>query len=325
MDNSTRLNLMIVTERPVDAVVRWVRFLLGDWAGDVVTDPGDTLVVPDSLIVCDRLDLLRSRTLNQVRRAGSVGLLHVGDHRYRSRLGAYVAFAFVWRTYYHSGLRDLAVRQLPLGPGAVTGYGDEPTPAALRPPMARLYTWSYLGSRDPGVEPMLEALRLVDGGHVRVGDGNGAAARPGALGDVDPVAVLADSVLAPCPSLDRHLETTRIYDALELGAIPVVERRRRIDYFTELLGDHPLPTVQAWDEAPLVLRRLLADQARLTELHERVMAWWTGHKLELAATLRTDVERTLVGDLVQGVLDDGPLNRPAPLWRSHVERLRHKR
>lgn len=320
MDHRTQLKLMIVTERPADAVVRWVRCLLGDWAGEVVGDPGDALVVPDSLMVCDRLDLLRSRVLSQVRRAGTVGLLHVGDKRYRSRLGAYVAFAFVWRTYYHSGLRDLAVRQLPLGPADVDASvaGGVSSPASLRPPMERLYNWSYVGPRDPGSEPMLDALRLVDGGHVRVLDDNGAAAQA----DVDRVAVLADSVLAPCPSVDRHLETSRIYDALELGAIPVIERRRRFDYFGELLGDHPLPTVRAWEDAPDLLRRLLADQARLAGLHERVMTWWAGHKRELALTLQSDVDRCLAGDLVKSAID---FDRPAPLWRSHLERLRHSR
>lgn len=325
MDDRTQLKLTIVTERPVDAVVRWVRFLLGDRVGEVVGDPGQALVVPDSIMVCDRLDLLRSRVLSQVRRAGTVGLLHVGDKRYRSRLGAYVAFAFVWRTYYHSGLSDLALRQLPLGPASVgLAPGMGPAPTALRPPMERVYTWSYVGRHDPGIEPMLDALRLVDGGHVRVLDSNGTARRPGNGGndgDVDPIGVLADSVLAPCPSVDRHLESTRIYEALELGAIPVVERRRRLDYFSELLGDHPLPTVRTWAEAPDLLRPLLADQSRLSDLHQRVTSWWSAYKRQLAATLQADAERCLSGKVVRSVLDD----RPAPLWRSHLERLRHKR
>jgi hypothetical protein len=317
MDQDARLKLTIVTERPAGAVLRWVRYLLGDLAGEVVDESGAQLVVPDSLMVCDRLDLLRSRVLSEVRRVGTVGLLHVGDKRYRSRLGAYVAFAFVWRTYYHSGLRDLAVRQLPLGPETVAPGGVEPSPVAVRRPIERLYTWSYVGPRDDGTEPMFDALRLVEGGYVRAGD---------EAPDSDDVAAsLADSIFAPCPRHDRHLETTRVYDALELGAIPVVERRRRLDYFGELFGDHhPLPTVRDWDDAPTYLRRLLADQARLTELHQQVLTWWRSHKLAVARTLRGDAERCLSGQQVHGALDDRPLDRPAPVWRGHLERLRHK-
>jgi hypothetical protein len=136
--------------------------------------------------------------------------------------------------------------------------------------------------------------------------------------------LLADSVFAPCAMGNVHLESARIYDALEVGAIPIVERRRFLDYFTALFGDHPLPTARSWSEAAEYVRALVADQARLAALHREVVGWWAATKRSLAASAQSDVARSVA---VRGVAptwtDAPPLDRPAPRWRNRIETLRH--
>jgi hypothetical protein len=291
----------------------------------VVDDPDRRLVLPYSVMVCDRPAALKSKVLAQVRRHGTVGLLHVGDKRYRSRLDAYTSFGFVWRTHYHSALADLQVRQLPVGPAAFDEVVVGPRPAALRRPAERLYTWAFIGRQEASHAPVLAAIRQIEGGYERLGDGDGrvddAAARRERASDLD---ILGDAVFVACPMSDQHIETARVYDALEVGAIPVVERRRRFDYFGALLGDHPLPTVTSWSEATGLLRDLLADHTALAHLHDRVVSWWTATKRGLARTAQHDVERCVSGIVVGSPLDDGPLNKPAPRWRGRVELLRHQ-
>jgi hypothetical protein len=333
--NPPSQTVTIVTQRPGHVEMPWVRFLLGDWAGPVVDDPERRAAVPYSLLVCDRPDTLRSKVRAEIRRLGTVGLLHVGDRRYRTRLESYTSFAYVWRTHYHSALTSMAVRQLPLGPAAFPEVWATPTPAALRRPAERLYTWCFVDRPQATHAPVVEALRRIEGGYERLDDGAGPGRRrrngTGIGTAVDPVTsdpaayveVLADSVFVACPMSDQHIETTRVYDALEAGAIPVVERRRRLDYFDALLGDHPLPTVRTWSEASGLLGDLLADHTALTALHDRVVRWWTGLKQSLARAAQEDVERCVAGVVVGSPLDDGPLNKPAPRWRGRVELLRH--
>ena len=148
--------------------------------------------------------------------------------------------------------------------------------------------------------------------------------RPGNFDEVTTAAfdALAESVFAPCGMGTAHLESSRIYAALELGAIPIVERRRWLDYFGLLLGDHPLPSVRSWDEAPALMSALLADQHRLGRLQARVVEWWAATKARLAAEAQEDVEQLLVGLRTPYVF--GPLDKPAPRWRNRLESMRQQ-
>jgi hypothetical protein len=312
----------IVAHRPGCPEIPWVRFLLGEWAGEVVEDPERRLVLPYSLMVSDRPEVLKGKVLAAVRRMGTIGLLHISDKRYRAGLEAYRSFGFVWRNYYHSGLSDWAVRQLPLGPAIVPEITAQPSATALRRPAERLYTWSFAGQLSGTRGEMIEAFRQIEGGHEYVTGGPGWSDTR----DLDAAAILdllGDSVFAPCGTDDGQLESSRIYEALEVGAIPVVERRRRLDYFHELLGDHPLPTVRSWAEAPSLVRRLLADQAALARLHDRVVTWWTETKEALADVVQDDAQQCFT-DMLRGVERSSvALDRPAPRWRGRVEMLRH--
>jgi hypothetical protein len=307
--------LTIVTHEPDGRELPWLRFLLDSWVGPIVDDPGRKLVQPGSLIVCERPDRMRGRVLSRIRRCGSIGLLHVGDEGYRARLDAYGAFAFVWRTHFHTALDGLTVRQLPIGPRGIDVISNSPTDTARKSPTERLYTWSFAGVPSTSRTMMVDAMGAVDGGHVQKS--------PAPDGD-DPAAleVLADSVFAPCAMGPVHLESSRIYTALEVGAVPIVERRRWLDYFGLLLGDHPLPTVRSWSEAPELVGRLLANQQELASLQQRVISWWASTKSRLAADVQEDVEQCLVGLRTPSVF--GPLDKPAPRWRNRLEPLRHR-
>lgn len=303
--------ITIITHRPGGRELPWAQFLLGDWAGDIVEDPDRKLVVPNSIVISQRPDRLRGRVLSKLRRLGSVGLFHVADDSYRARLDAYGSFAFVWRTHYHTALDGLAVRQFPVGPHGLFPITAQPRPAARRPPGERLYTWSFTGERSTSRDAMLDALVAVDGGSAHVGP----------VDDPSSLELLADSVFAPCAMDRTHLESPRIYEALEQGAIPIVERRRWLDYFGVLYGsDHPLPSVRSWDQAPALMQRLLGDQRELTALQQRVVTWWSALKARLAAEAQLDVEQCLVGLRTPDVF--GPLDKPAPRWRNRIENLR---
>ena len=82
---------------------------------------------------------------------------------------------------------------------------------------------------------------------------------------------------------NANLECFRVYEALECGSIPIVEKRWTLDYFKELLGDHPLPTVRSWSEARQMIGRMLENPAQIDGLQERCISWWETYKLEYSA------------------------------------------
>jgi hypothetical protein len=327
VNDATGHKVTIITHRSAGAEIPWVRFLLGDWAGDVVDDPDHQVIVPESLVICDRLDDLPGPYLAEVRRIATTGLLHTGDRRYRARLAAYPSFAWVWRTYHHTALTDLALRQLPLGPAAFPIVAADPSPAALRRPVERQRTWSFVGEMTTSGAAMLDAFVPIERGQhdvVSSAPANGSGPGPPSRDPAADLAVLADTVFAPCPMGRVHLESSRIYDALEVGAIPIVERRRWLDYFTALLGDHPLPTARTWPEAADYVRRMLGDPHTLGALQHEVLTWWTTTKRTLAAAAQADVAEIVTERAVAPTWTDAPpLDRPAPRWRNRIETLRH--
>jgi hypothetical protein len=305
----------IVQQRPGCVEIPWVRYLLGPYAGDVVLDPDRALVVPNSLVVADRLDLLAPATLEAIRTTPGVGLYQISDEWYRDPLDAYAAFAYVWRNYFHTGLRGTPVRQLPLPPAALDEVTADPRPEARRPPSDRPHLWSFAGQLKSTRFPMIEAFRQFDGGVEHV-TGTFDESDP-ATGPGDYLGMLASSVFVPCPMGNVHLESFRVYEAIEMGAIPVVERRHWLDYFRGLLGDHPLPTVRSWTHAPALVERLRSDPAALDRLQAEIVDWWSAHKRAVAAATRADVERAL------GSRARLPAHGVPGRWRGRLEMARH--
>jgi hypothetical protein len=85
--------------------------------------------------------------------------------------------------------------------------------------------------------------------------------------------IMDDSIFVPCPAGNAVVESFRVWEALEAGCIPIVERRGNFDYFATAFGPHPLPIVGTWQEAPELLRRLQADKSWL-RVGSACAAWW---------------------------------------------------
>jgi hypothetical protein len=95
-------------------------------------------------------------------------------------------------------------------------------------------------------------------------------------------AMLDDCVVAPCPAGAAALDTARVYEALEAGCIPIVERREGFDYFREALGRHPMLTVSDWAEAPGLIAELRKG-GKLETKRAQCHGWWRHYKGNMAA------------------------------------------
>jgi hypothetical protein len=73
-------------------------------------------------------------------------------------------------------------------------------------------------------------------------------------------------------------ETWRLYEALEFGCIPIVEKRWFIDYYRGLFGADPFLRVGSWREAARLMRDLMAKPDELLRHQQTVVSWWAETK-----------------------------------------------
>src|SRR5205085_4230318 len=111
--------------------------------------------------------------------------------------------------------------------------------------------------------------------------------------------VLEESIFAPSPMGNVNLECFRVYEALEQGAIPIVERRFTLDYFRSLLGNHPIPTVASWQEAGNLVKSLLSSPSDLEALQRTCLSWWQQFKHSLTSEVGQLLSSRLPDDTTQ--------------------------
>jgi hypothetical protein len=151
----------------------------------------------------------------------------------------------------------------------------------------RRFSWAFLGEvKNESRRNMVSRLQTVRGErflHTTSGWDAADARRGTAYSDV-----LADSIFAPTPPANVHLECYRTYEALECGAIPVVDT----DYYSTEFGA-PFPVVQpTWGDAPEILDRLLDDRGALERLDAQCREWWADVKRSYPAKIMRLAEGT---------------------------------
>ncbi|MBU3635353.1 hypothetical protein ICN35_07775 [Polynucleobacter sp. es-GGE-1] len=97
-------------------------------------------------------------------------------------------------------------------------------------------------------------------------------------------AIMEDSIFAPCPS-GNNPETIRLYDALELGCIPISLPHDFLVSKAALAshGSVPFPLLESWSELPQFLiemkEKLISNPNEILELQQRCIEWWLNFKI----------------------------------------------
>lgn len=88
------------------------------------------------------------------------------------------------------------------------------------------------------------------------------------------------SIFAPCPA-GNSPETIRLYDALELGCIPICLNHRFL-HSPVALGEVPFPVLNDWSELPAFLAQyreiIQTDPAHVQALQQTCIQWWNDFK-----------------------------------------------
>lgn len=230
--------------------------------------------------------------LDAIKAARPAGLLHLGDEYLRSDLTTYSAFDFVVRMFPFAGADHPGVLSLPLG------YTSGLSTLSIRPAAERKSLWMFAGDWKADRHVMARAFEKVPGGFLsltRSAEGERAITR------AEYISQMADAVFAPAPAGNIALETCRAYEALELGAIPILPKRKYADMYRDVLGQHPLPSFESWTSAADFARQSAQDKAGLNALQSECLSWWAGEKHKVSRQLGDFIASGLAGNHSAGL------------------------
>lgn len=223
-----------------------------------------------------------------------IGVFHVGNELIRKNFPWYAEVDFVLRNYWlPDGRFPPNVGYIPLGfqmPSicapespiisefTTCTCGGQHLPHAS----ARSYLYSFSGSLRRGREEMLLAFNqssLAQKGKIQVasalgGDGENPKAQH--------IATIVDSVfvLAPCGNV---MEKHRIYEALALGAIPLIERCVDKEIGANIDGFVPFQDLilDSYKDMLSFITRYANNRVRQDQLQQRVLEWWTNYSTQI--------------------------------------------
>jgi hypothetical protein len=250
-------------------------------------------------------------------RCKRIALIHVSDEYLSGGYRLYRHFDAVIRHGHTYLTKCPGIVIMPLG--YAKGARNSNRPADCRP-----YLWSFTGQVKASRRDMINELSGLHPALVVQTPGLDDASGK-RLTKAEYNAVLEDTIFSPSPMGNAVLETWRLYESLESGCIPLVERRLTMDYYTNLLGPNPIPVVHDWREARDYIRAAVADKAFLLRLQGEIRRWWDARK----AAVRDEVRSIITGPSYQADLQRyGELlrNRSPLLFGGLrvVELLRHQ-
>lgn len=215
-------------------------------------------------------------------------LLHLGDEQGTHDRAFYAHADTVLRNYWFADIVDEAkVHWVP------NGYALGVGPAGhLIPTSARSVAGFYAGAL---------GMRVLSGERLAMREAVEANALPfklhwtatlrDRLGPSAYAAALGNARFALVPG-GNSPETIRLYDALEMGAIPIMLHSPFVSA-AGALDTPPFPLLADWSELPAAYARIAVQD--LDRLQDEIQTWWRAFKHR---------QQDRVATLIQGVLDE---------------------
>ena len=253
----------------------WLLTLLGPLVGEEAIEAPWPDPQPHSLYVVDTnwypLSKIPKSFLLKAEQTPGIGLLHL-DEWLNEDYSAYRHFAYVLRLHQARGMDNLFIRSLPQG--FPTGSGEV---RPFLPASQRKVSWFFAGTAVSSRRSMLAHMSRVSGGHFHISGGRDGKRLPHA----EYLSILSESTFLPAPMGNVILEAGRVYEALQTGGIPVVEKRLTLDYFERLYGKNPIPSFYTWGAAARFVADMRRRPADCDALQAELQDWWNATKAKL--------------------------------------------
>ncbi|HLB94310.1 MAG TPA: hypothetical protein VJJ81_03600 [Candidatus Babeliales bacterium] len=250
----------------------------------------NSIVVVQPHSFSDTTNTLSAKSyFKKLRDAGyKFGILLLSDEAFIAPTDSYRYANFVFRTSWDSKYNAFKnVLVFPLG--YKTGFWKD-CDKNLKPAIQRKYTWSFAG-QSTGKQSradMFKNMKQISNYFIHE---TYTWDDPNALKTNVYRDVLLDTIIVPCPSGWINPDTFRTYEALECGCIPIVEKGYN-NYYESLLGKHPMPVVESWEQAPDLVKSLLADPVGLEQLRVKCQEWWLDCKRSFNYKMTKTIKHT---------------------------------
>jgi len=107
------------------------------------------------------------------------------------------------------------------------------------------------------------------------------------------IEVYKKTIFAPIPlGYGNRDECCRPYEALEWGCIPIIKKINEVDFYKQVLGDHPLPTINEWSEIQPLIDKLMSEN--IDDLIIKINRWYLEYKEKLAVQICDIVTNSLM-------------------------------
>lgn len=107
--------------------------------------------------------------------------------------------------------------------------------------------------------------------------------------------MLCNIKIAPCPSGPQTPDTFRLWEAIEAGCIPIVNktsptRPNATNYWKWMNPDCPIPSINSWSEIHDILDLFKRNEGNILDRKiEQIRIWWENYKKQFALDLSKDV------------------------------------
>ena len=281
------VNLIISSEKLYE--LQWIKELLAGLKVKTIVAPRLDVFLDNSIYVLSAdhnpLAELPNVFFTCLKTVRSKGLFHISDEFFRGHYEPYESFDFVIRQYASGYFNCPGIITVPLG------YTNELKGTGLfRPSSSRRQLWSFAGNLTPARRTMIKEFETITPNRCLT-YGN-ADALTAALTKDEYRSMLSDSVFCPCPMGNVVMETYRLYEALEMGCIPLIDRRPFMDYYRKLMPDQKIPSFATWSKASQFVQNTIKSDTAVDVLQQEVYGWWIEHKLYLQKRLTHCVQQT---------------------------------
>lgn len=283
---ATQVHLIWQMDRKNTWEEDWIMELLSGLDINVIDDGSYTIQKDLSIIVSNYNPNLATYIKGLREKGLTFGIIITSDEAYSIPTDFYQYANFVFRNYWHPNfVHDSKIIQFPLG------YKNkfwQDGPQEIKPASQRKYVWSFAGRLDHHYRAnMIQEMRNVPNYHLHQIH---AWADARSLSTKDYRNLMLDTIFIPCARGCYNLDSFRLYEALECGCIPVVEKVP-YDYFGSFFGNHPFIAVSSWTEAPRIIQALLNNPAALEAKREACYEWWQRFKKNMNTAFVTKIKK----------------------------------
>ena len=221
------------------------------------------------------------------------GIISIGDEANKNFMGYATSnnCKFIVRDYLHPHLLkvlekfNMTQKILHIQVGFSNEFFE--ASKALERPLIPTYKWSFAGELKPGRVEALETFNNLDNGKVVFTDQGFKPdeQKQNALTSTEYFMLMAKSLFIPCPLGWVNIDTQRIYECLEAGAIPVVLRNASpenssVSYWrVKFQSLQPFPFVESgtWNDA-LSECKYIIETGRAQQVQKSCQDFWKSLK-----------------------------------------------